>query len=745
MNKRKSTAVALILLMVLSGCLGAVSDDSSSNQLPDDWKSQTQRTVSQPQLVQFDSCTDMENALKASIAEEYRTQLLQAVDNVYYYGDEILFTDDVAESSMDGDGATSSTTKSQPARTEGEDFSGTNNQEQGVDEADFVKTDGYYIYLLQDSTLTITGVPEFGEIEFVSNSTIEGTPISMMLRGDHLVVLSSYTPWSTTSDDALYDYLRWDGDYNQWRVNSMTKYTTFDVSNRSNPVVLQELYLEGYNVDAREIDGQIRAVTYSWLNIPGLKSWLEMPSDYYELKWDDPERKVQRELVAYETILGNYEVLDELQLEDLVPKIYQHVNSEIIEHDVRSESCENFHKPMDGFSRGFTNILSLDLYASTFSYESDHLLSNHPLVYASKDVLVLTENAWDWWWFWGQDSIDEMTNIHTFDISVPGATTYTGSGRIDGQILNQFSLSEYEGVLRVATTTGQWNRWWMEDPEPMSSSVITLVRGVDPQTDQQILLEYGRLDGIAEGERIWSARFVGDRAYIVTFEQIDPLWTIDLSNPTSPTILGELEVPGVSTYIHPLHDEMLLTIGMGPAGEDGLGLDWSSTRLSTFNISDLTAPSVADTLMLSPVDDPENNRWTWSYSEAKYEHKAFQYWAPKELLAVPLSTYQWIEHYDEDGGYHWHYDYVSKAILVHVNETTGTMSIYGEVNHSSMINQDHGNYWWGGNENIRRTIFMGDYIYAISGAGITAHNLTTMELSDVVMFDMGSTDSEYSR
>ena len=271
------------------------------------------------------------------------------------------------------------------------------------------------------------------------------------------------------------------------------------------------------------------------------------------------------------------------------------------------------------------------------------------------------------------------------------------------------------------------------------------MRGVDPQTDQQILLEYGRLDGIAEGERIWSARFVGDRAYIVTFEQIDPLWTIDLSNPTSPTILGELEVPGVSTYIHPLHDEMLLTIGMGPAGEDGLGLDWSSTRLSTFNISDLTAPSVADTLMLSPVDDPENNRWTWSYSEAKYEHKAFQYWAPKELLAVPLSTYQWIEHYDEDGGYHWHYDYVSKAILVHVNETTGTMSIYGEVNHSSMINQDHGNYWWGGNENIRRTIFMGDYIYAISGAGITAHNLTTMELSDVVMFDMGSTDSEYSR
>ena len=334
--------------------------------------------------------------------------------------------------------------------------------------------------------------------------------------------------------------------------------------------MIQELYLEGYNVDAREIDGSIRAVTHSWLNIPGLLNWLNMPSAYYELNWDDPQRRTYREMIAYETIQANEEVLESITLEELVPKIYQRIDGQIIEHDMRSESCGNFAKPMDGFSRGFTNILSLDLFSPTFDYESDHLLSNHPLVYASTDALVLTENAWDWWWFWGQDEVDDMTNIHTFDISVPGVTTYTGSGRIDGQILNQFSLSEHEGVLRVATTVGQWNRWWMEDPEPMSSSVITLVRGVDPQTDQQILLEYGRIDGIAEGERIWSARFVEDRAYLVTFEQIDPLWTIDLSDPSTPIILGELEVPGVSTYIHPLHDDMLLTIGMGPAGE----MDW---------------------------------------------------------------------------------------------------------------------------------------------------------------------------
>ena len=127
----------------------------------------------------------------------------------------------------------------------------------------------------------------------------------------------------------------------------------------------------------------------------------------------------------------------------------------------------------------------------------------------------------------------------------------------------------------MATTVGQWARWWMDDPEPMSSQLVTLVRSVDVETDEQILLEVGRVDGIAPGERIWSARFDGDRAYIVTFEQIDPLWVIDVADETNPTILGELKVPGVSTYIHPLSRDHLLTIGFGPANEDGTGLDLS--------------------------------------------------------------------------------------------------------------------------------------------------------------------------
>jgi uncharacterized secreted protein with C-terminal beta-propeller domain len=264
----------------------------------------------------------------------------------------------------------------------------------------------------------------------------------------------------------------------------------------------------------------------------------------------------------------------------------------------------------------------------------------------------------------------------------------------------------------------------MEDPEPMSSQLVTLVRSMDVETQEQILVEAGRVDGIAPGERIWSARFDGDRAYIVTFEQIDPLWVIDVSDETQPTILGELKVPGVSTYIHPLSRNHLLTIGLGPANEDGTGLDWSGTQISLFNITDPAAPSQDAALRLSPVNTNESD-WVWSWSEATYESKAFQYWAPKELLAVPLSTYRYID-YEINNRYYWSYEYVSKLMLVDVNETTGNLSVYGTVDHSDLYTQDENNRWW--NEyNIRRSIFMGDYVYAISSAGITATNLTTLE------------------
>jgi hypothetical protein len=223
-------------------------------------------------------------------------------------------------------------------------------------------------------------------------------------------------------------------------------------------------------------------------------------------------------------------------------------------------------------------------------------------------------------------------------------------------------------------------------------------------------------------------------AYVVTFEQIDPLWTIDLSDPTNPTVLGELEVPGVSTYIHPISDGMLLTIGLAPANADGTGLDWSTTRIQTFDVSDPTTPTQNDHLDLAPVDNPNDDGWSWGWSEATYEHKAFQYWAPKGLLAVPLSTYRYNSWTDASGDYRWSYDYVSKLMLVEVNETSGDLSVYGTVDHSLFYDGED-SQWWGGETQVRRSIFMGDFVVALSAGGVTATNLTTLNLSASVELD----------
>ena len=215
--------------------------------------------------------------------------------------------------------------------------------------------------------------------------------------------------------------------------------------------------------------------------------------------------------------------------------------------------------------------MTLDLFGDDLEMEVDHITSSWAHVYSSQDMLILAEPANDWWWFWRNSDWDDATNIHSFDISEPGYTQYIGSGRVDGTVQDQFSISEFEGSVRIASTSDAWARWWLldevdENGEPIWNGPTNQVSILQPNEEGE-LEQIGFIGSIAEGETIWSARFVGDRGYLVTFENIDPLWVIDLSDPTNPVILGELEVPGVSTYIHPVNENTLLTIGIGP-GED---------------------------------------------------------------------------------------------------------------------------------------------------------------------------------
>jgi hypothetical protein len=720
-------------------------------ELPDEWSNIVARTRGSPNLIGFTDCGQLEQTLKDHIAEEMRVYFLEMLENDWgYYGwgaangmdDMMVDGDAVAESSSTAAGGDSagSSGGQQTNREEGTDYSGTNNQEEGVDEADFVKTDGYYIYMLQNNRLFILGTPEPGQLTYESNITIEGSPMTMMLTDDHLVIMSTVSSWNLNSNDPLYDIL-YDEDSYRWRSNTLTKLTVIDISNRSAPEAQRELYIEGYYQTAREVNGTVRMVTHGYLELPGMQWWLQMPDSYWEYDWEDPMRNVIRNETIYRTIQENMQVIQYTNLADLVPQIYERSDGEITTHPLAADTCDDFVTSEDSTSRSFTSIFTLDLMASDFSFEADHLMTNWAQVYASQDVLVIAESANDWWWFWGNDDFTEATNLHTFDISNAGTTLYTGSGRINGTVLDQFSLSEYEGTLRVATTTGQWGRWWMADPEPMENHVVTLQPGFDPITGTKVLNQVGHVGGIAEGESIWSTRFVGDTCYMVTFRNMDPLWTIDVSDAANPAIIGELEVPGVSTYIHPMGDDYLLTIGIPPANEDGTGLDWSSVQVSQFNVSNLSSPTLLNKQLLSPVDEDDGDySWNWGWSEATYEHKAFQYWAPKGMLAVPMSTFTYDSAY-VNGQYYSRYIYVSQLMLI--NAVPGeNLSIYGTIDHSDFYN-NHENYYWG-QSSIRRTIFMGDFVYAISAAGVTAHNLTTLNETASVQIWKPEFDSLYN-
>jgi hypothetical protein len=175
--------------------------------------------------------------------------------------------------------------------------------------------------------------------------------------------------------------------------------------------------------------------------------------------------------------------------------------------------------------------------------------------------------------------------------------------------------------------------------------------------------------------------------------------------------MGELQVPGFSTYLHKIADGRLLAIGVGGDEE---GASWGQTQISMFDASDFSNPTLQDRLALQAEGE-------WSWSEAQYEHKAFQYWAPKELLAIPVSSYREIGDPDGDGYYEW--EYLSRLELINVDLENG-LSVKGSIDHSHLYSSDA---WWYYRD-VRRSIFMGDYIYAISDKGISVHRTADLGL-----------------
>ncbi len=648
---------------LLLAALGCTDDDRPGGRL------QSETTA----LRRYDSCSALELDLEEALIREAWAYIEMRDSPIGV----------PAEDSGAGAGAPSN------ERQEGVDYSGTNNQEAGVDEADFVKTDGYYIYNVNGNRLHIFGVPQFGQLTPVSTTQLEGHPSELLIDKDlqRAVVFSWIDATALPAGHPLRakiardDYGGW-----YWRVQQVGKVTVLDISNKAAPRTDREFYFEGFYQTARRIGSSVRMASYASLNREEVWNWY---SDYERLGEDGTKRLVAERIHA-------------LSLADLIPQIYVREAGGALRTDSLSgSSCRSFYRPTDSHGRGVASILSFDLASAQLAWDADHVIGNYPTFYASQDTLVLAEKAHDWWWYWWwQDDADQL-NVHTFDISNPGTATYTGSGRVYGSLGDQFAIDEQDGAIRLATTTDLFWRWWLprsERPQPENHVWVL------EQRDGRVPT-VGHIGDIAKGERITAARFLGDKGYLTTFRNIDPLFTVDLSDRRRPRLVGELKVPGFSTYLHPLADGTLLSVGVGG---DQTGANWKTT-VSLFDVSNFAAPTQRASLPLAADSG-------WGWSEGLWEHKAITYFAPKKVLALPQTNWS-----QTSVGGTPSYRYLSRLELVSVDPVAGLTRL-APIDHSAYYDADPTRYW--SRVDIRRSIFMGDYVYAISDKAITAHRLS---------------------
>ena len=606
-----------------------------------------------------------------------------------------------------GDGGT-------PESDSPDDYTTTNNQEQGVDEADFLKTDGDYIYTISGRDVVIVDswpaaeANEVGRISLGNEGQNSTWPTDMFLLGDKIAVFSQVYDYGEAREGDGGEEYDW-RDYFQG-----TRVSVIDVTDRTAPRLERQLDVEGYYNNARMIDGDVYLVSNANLQLPGdvySIAW-DNDSNLPEAKWDaDPEeiarlkgiaRSKVRELVA-QRISGTNVV-------DMLPRkrVYDSAGNQLVQAPMYS--CTDMYIPAQLAKLGVLNITHLDLSEKS-NITSTGVLASGWTIYASQDSLYTAMSSGGWWWGWGWGSRSNDTHIHKFRLNTPdNRPEYAASGKVDGWLLNQFSMSEYQDHLRVATTDNEWT-WDEQTGESTASggNHLTILK-----EDTGGLVETGSVRDLAPGEQIYSARMLGPKGYMVTFRQTDPLFTFDLSDPTNPKLEGELKINGFSSYMHPIDANHLLTIGQD-ADDDGRV---TGVHLQIFDVSDMKNPKRAHQHLISTGD------WS-SWSEAMWDHHAFTYHPGKKVLGVPMNIHDWSD-YDGQN---------FSGLLLFKIDTTDGISELGRIDHADMTsayycavyNEDwacdaeHDGYrWW---TSIRRSIFIEDYVYSISDIGMKINDM----------------------
>ena len=518
----------------------------------------------------------------------------------------------------------------------GPDFSTTNVQVDGVDEPDIVKTDGtrilaltengvlHYIDIADDgaagtkrgsvSINDATGTNGYswgqeimvsGDRAFVISRGDRGVPGPMPMpaeeavAGDTTIEVDAGDAESRFADDAEFaepipiEPFPVPGGY-----APTTTVVEVDLSDPDELRIAGTLTLDGNYISARSIGETARIVVTT------------PPTD---LGFVYPSSPAAEESAAE----ANRRLVRETTVDDWIPG-FSLTAADGAQSSGALVDCSSIHAPAEFAGFDMLSVVTLPLDESLGApAATTSIMATGDTVYASQDRMYISTNEWI------PPTLDErergvwqetyQTGVHRFALPADGAAVYEASGTVDGHLLDQFSMHDRDGTFFVATTTGAP---WSSD---QSQSQIVAMR-----PNGEVLEQIGAVGGLGKGEQIFSVRYVDQTAYVVTFRQTDPFYVVDLSSPTAMAVRGELKIPGVSNYLHPISDTLILGVGQDATGQGRQ----TGSKVSLFDVSD-------------PGNPREIDVWTLpgASSDAEFDHRAFLWWAPTSTAVLPLVSW----------------------------------------------------------------------------------------------------------
>ena len=621
------------------------------------------------ELVEFDSCEAYLDHIRG-----------EALERVGPYGFNTVVGVPVTTQAQ---AAPSDAEASSQAATAGVDYSTTNVQEVGVDEPDLVKTDGSRILAVGYRALhyvdVSSGSPELvSSMPLLSWNDMELWNQQLFMSGDTALLMAhGFDPYGGGSE-------------------GITLVAQVDLSDPENMRVVGTLMVEADFVSARLVGERVALVLSFHPEIAAEFVYPSSSSRSAELK----AVRINRRLIE-ESSTEHWAPRYELTMEGVTTK------GSLID-------CSSGYAPQEFSGFDTLSVLTFDITADMDVGTVATIMSGGDTVYASTDRLYVASHRWIDWDEADEDDVEGVTtHIHRFDISGSDGPVHEASGAVDGFLLNQFAMSEHNGYLRVASTN-QPSWWWRADGTS-ESRVDVLER------DGKELRVVGSVGGLGEDEQIFAVRFMGDIGYVVTFRQTDPLYTIDLSDPTSPEVVGELKILGYSAYLHPVGDGLLLGVGQD-ADEQGR---ISGTQVSIFDVADPANP-----VRIHAYTFPESSR-----SEAEFDHHAFLYWPPTGMLVLPIGWWGYRDGGDDLVSY-------NEAVVLGVGsdgiEGLGAIrqgidpdfdddQVFGYDLHAHMDSVP-----------IARALVVGDTLFTLSWMGLKGSDLQTLSDTSWILFPIPS-------